>query len=199
MLSLNKTFCLVASLGVVAAVAQPSWAESMPAKDPCFAAQTGQYKLAGGDILRVSVWQEAELSRELKLRPDGGFYFPLAGEIQAQGQTLSQLRQILKQKIAKFVAEPEVSVSLVTTAKTVYIIGKVNRSTDIPLDKPLTITQALAKAGGMTAFADSNDIQLVRKCNGLRASFEFNYDQISQGKALSQDISLRDGDLIIVP
>lgn len=165
----------------------------------CFDTKQQSYQLVAGDVLLVSVWQEEALSREVKVRPDGMFQFPLAADIKAEGHTLAEIRQVLSKKLSKFVSEPEVNVSLLSSAQNAYVIGKVNRPINIPLNNSVSILQALSLAGGMTAFADADDIMLIRQCNGSKVSRRFNYDKASKGKHLDNDIRLINGDVLLVP
>jgi polysaccharide export outer membrane protein len=166
----------------------------------CFEQQHAkQYQVAAGDVLRVGVWGEAELARELKVRPDGSFQFPLAGEIVAAGSTVKQIKNRLAKQLARFIPDAEVSVTVIQSAQSVFVLGKVNRPVEVPLDQPLSVLQALTIAGGMTPYAKTGDIKVVRVCDGEKQSYLFDYSEVSQGRKLEQDIALLNGDVIVVP
>src|SRR3954463_13018626 len=77
-----------------------------PAVDAATTAPMADYKLQPGDILEVSVWKESELQKEVAIRPDGGFTFPLAGEIDARGKSVENVRLVLTERLAKFLPSP---------------------------------------------------------------------------------------------
>src|SRR5262245_56089487 len=73
------------------------------------APSTEAYRLQAGDILEISVWKETDLQRDALVRPDGSFSFPLAGDIDARGKTVDNVRAILVERLEKFVPSPTVS------------------------------------------------------------------------------------------
>ena len=96
---------------------------------PVTASADGQpYRVKAGDQLEISVWRESELQREVLVRPDGGFSFPLAGEVSATGKSVGQLQNEITRKLTKFIPEPVVTVSVQeVTSNRIYVIGKVQR------------------------------------------------------------------------
>src|SRR5271166_610201 len=122
------------------------------------------YKLRPGDMLSISVWNEKDLQADAVIRPDGGISFPLAGDLKAADETIAELTAELQAKIRKYI--PDAVATVVVKAvlgNRIYVIGKVNRSGDFPLNGPLDVMQALALAGGATPFADTNSIRVLRR------------------------------------
>ena len=70
------------------------------------------YRLEPGDLLTVSVWKEQDLTGAVRIRPDGGLSFPLAGDLKAAGLTIDELRNALQVRVRKLVPEAEVTVSV---------------------------------------------------------------------------------------
>jgi polysaccharide export outer membrane protein len=152
-------------------------------------------------VIEVSVWKDEELTKRLVIGPDGKISFPLIGEIEAKGRTIDVIRQEIESKIKAFVPDSPVTVVLreINYPK-VYVVGKVNRSGVFTMTgEPLTVLQALALAGGMTDFADSNDIIVIRKQAEGQKVFKFNYGKVSHGKNLEQNIELKPGDTVVIP
>ena len=163
-------------------------------------APLADYKLHAGDKLSVSVWKEEELKRELVVRPDGKLSFPLTGEVMAAGRTVSQVQSEIEAKLKKYMSEPIVTVSVVSLeGNTVFVIGQVNKPGAMIMNPQLTILQALALGGGLTAFAAANDIMVVRGSGAQQKTLPFRYNDVSRGKSLDQNLVLEAGDVVIVP
>jgi polysaccharide export outer membrane protein len=164
------------------------------------ATATFDYKINPGDIISVSVWREEDLQREVLIRPDGKFSFPLAGDINAKGKSVEQVRQLLAKKLSRFIPDLVVSVAvLAINGNKVYVIGQVNRPGDIPVNPNIDIMQALSIAGGTNPFAQVNDISILRRTENGLISIPFRYGDIEKGKRLEQNIVLKAGDVVVVP
>jgi len=158
------------------------------------------YRLNPGDILAISVWREADLQREVLVRPDGKFSFPLAGDIEARGNTVEEISALLTEKLARYIPDLVVSVSvLAINGNKVYVIGQVNRPGEINANPQVDIMQALSIAGGTTPYAQVNDISILRRTESGLESIPFRYGDIEKGKRLDQNIILQAGDVIVVP
>ncbi len=161
---------------------------------------TPGYLLQPGDVLQVAVWKETDLTLEVLIRPDGGMSFPLAGELPAAGHTVAELTAMLEAKVRKF--EPDAVVTVVVKAATgnrVYVIGKVQRPGDFPLNRPTDVMQALSLAGGATPFANTNGIRILRRAGDRQSSIPFHYSDVERGRRLDQNILLQSGDTVVVP
>jgi polysaccharide export outer membrane protein len=166
--------------------------ETAPAREP--------YAVNAGDILRVSVWKEEDLQRELLVRPDGHFSFPLAGDVDAQGRTVEQIRKELTDRLSKYVPNLVVTVeTLKIEGNKVFVVGKVNRPGEFVMNTHIDVMQALSMAGGATPFASLGDIKILRRTGGQEIAIPFNYDSVQSGKRLDQNIVLRAGDTVVVP
>lgn len=163
--------------------------------------EAGTYKVEPGDVLLVSVWKEEGLEQEVLVRPDGGISFPLAGNIQAQGKTLEQIEAIISQRLGDYIADPVVTVAAKQLfGNKVYVIGKVNKPGEYPINRPTDVMQGLSMAGGMTPFSAVNDIVILRRhADGQQQAFPFRYGDVEDGEELSQNIVLQPGDVIVVP
>jgi polysaccharide export outer membrane protein len=158
------------------------------------------YRLNPGDILSISVWREEDLQREVLVRPDGKFSFPLAGDIEARGNTVEEISALLTEKLARYIPDLVVSVSvLAINGNKVYVIGQVNRPGEINANPQVDVMQALSIAGGTNPFAQVNDISILRRTENGLESIPFRYGDIEKGKRLEQNIVLQAGDVIVVP
>jgi polysaccharide export outer membrane protein len=103
-------------------------------------------------------------------------------------------------KYKEYVDVPEVSVTLEQSlSKKIYILGKINSPGEYPLEKNMTIVQAISRAGGLAQWADSSDIKLIRKINGTEKTFRVDYEDIVSGEDLAQNVQLQPDDTIFVP
>jgi len=159
------------------------------------------YIIGDDDVLSINVWKEAEVSRTVPVRSDGKISLPLAGEVQASGQTPLQLEKLLAAKLQSFISEPEVTV-IVTEIKSqkFNILGMVNKAGTFPLTSSLTVLDAVALAGGFRDFAKQKSIYVLRKNpDGEESRLPFNYKEVIKGKNMAQNIRLQPGDTIVVP
>ena len=122
------------------------------------------YQVNPGDLLEISVWNEAEMNRELRVMPDGSISFPLAGYINVSGKSIRQIQEEVKSKLRKFISDPEVNVAIKSVdGNVVYVIGQVKNPGQFIMYNPMDVMQTLSLAGGLTAFAQDNNIILLRR------------------------------------
>ena len=195
---------LVALYTLTAACAASIPSVSTLAKEQHPAPTTGSsadsYLIGPGDLLAVDVWKEPELSKQVAVRLDGKISLPLVNEVGAAGLTCGELRTQLTEKYQAFVSAPVVSVTVVESrSKRIYVSGKVAKPNEYPLQKNMTVAQAISLAGGLTEWADSSNIKLIRKIKGVQKTFRVNYDAIVSGEDLSQNVLLEPDDTIFVP
>ena len=158
------------------------------------------YRLHAGDVLQVTVWKETDLQADVLIRPDGGMSFPLAGEIHAAGQTVEELTKTLETRIRKYVPDAVLTVSVKSiVGNQVFVIGKVNKPGEFPLNGPLDVMQALSLAGGATPFANTNGIRILRRSADHQTAIQFHYGAVEHGRKLDQNILLQSGDTVVVP
>jgi polysaccharide biosynthesis/export protein len=178
---------MVAAAGLAVALAAAGAAAEAPAG----------YVIGQGDVLRVTVWKEPDLTGDVTVRPDGRITLPLLGDVAAAGSTPSQLAAGLAGEFSRLVegARVTVSVSQALSAR-VYVVGQMMRPGEFPLAGRLTVLQALALAGGFKDFAKVESIVIVREDQTV---IPFNYKRVADGKDVSQNVALAAGDTIVVP
>lgn len=161
----------------------------------------GLYRIGAGDVLDVFVWRNPDLSRQLPVRPDGLISLPLVGEVQAAGLTAEELQGQLSGRLADFIQQPTVTVTVTEIRSlVVYVLGNVNSPGTVVMDRNLTTLQAIAMAGGLNEFADRNDIVVLRTDpSGAQRRYSFRYDDVVGGKDLGTNLLLQAGDVIYVP
>ncbi|MCD6185055.1 MAG: polysaccharide biosynthesis/export family protein [Deltaproteobacteria bacterium] len=158
------------------------------------------YLIGRGDILDISVWKDEALTKLVTVLPDGKISFPLIGDIDAAGKTVTSLRNELNKKIEQYVPDPNLSVVVQqVNSMMIYIIGRINHPGRFVLNTNINVLQALSMAGGLNPFAKKNKILIFREENGKTTIFKFRYNDVSRGEALEQNIILKRGDIIVVP
>jgi len=159
------------------------------------------YIIGADDVLAINVWKEPEVSRTVPVRSDGKISVPLAGEVQASGETPRQLEKELATKLQSFISEPEVTV-IVTEVKSqkFNVLGMVSKPGSYPLTNSSTVLDAIALAGGFRDFAKQKSIYILRQNpDGGQSRLPFNYKEVIKGKNSAQNIKLQPRDTIVVP
>jgi polysaccharide export outer membrane protein len=135
------------------------------------------------------------------VRSDGKISLPLAGEIQAGGETPKQLEREIASKLKSYIEEPEVTV-IVQEIKSqrINILGQVARPGSYLLTNNMTALDAIAAAGGFRDFAKQKSIYILRQMpDGSQKRLPFNYKAVIQGQNPQQNVKLEPKDTIVIP
>jgi polysaccharide export outer membrane protein len=188
----------VASLAPACATTHPYFnyaAEPDPRKQ--------EYVLGASDVLRVNVWHNPDLSGEAVIRPDGTISLPLIGDIRAAGRTAGQVREEIAQRLRTFVKDESAVVTVAVSAINSYrftVSGNVEHSGTFSSNHFVTLTEAIALAGGPSRFASAEDSVVIRPIAGANPKrIPIDYPAILQGKHPEQDLPVLSGDVIYVP
>lgn len=178
-----------------AIAAHSSWAS-----DTSDQISPSNYLLHPGDIIRITVWREEGMDQELTILPDGTVNYPLIGTLQVADKRPAEVQALVTDKLSRIIPAASVTVSVKEArGNSVSVLGQVGRPGEIVMTRKLTVMQALSQAGGITNFADSNDITILRKTDGKESAITFNYDAVAAGRSLESNIELMPGDVIVVP
>jgi polysaccharide export outer membrane protein len=152
------------------------------------------------DVISIAVWKEPDFSSTVPVRPDGKISMALIGDVQAAGKTPTQLADDLTVLLKKYIAEPHVTVMVTTmNSRRAFLLGEVNRPGPIVMTPEMTVLQAIAAAGGPTAYANSKKEYILRTENGKQTKLPFNYKEAVKGNSPDQNLVLKPGDTIVVP
>jgi polysaccharide biosynthesis/export protein len=158
------------------------------------------YVIQPNDVLEIFVWKEPDLTRKVLVRPDGRVSFPLVQDMQAAGISPGELKVQVEKKLSEFLSAPEVTIIVeAINSYRVYVLGKVQRPGAVSIEKPVTVLQALALAGGFQEFARDQEMTVIRTAGNENFTFDFNYRDVIKGKKHEQNILLRSGDVVIIP
>lgn len=158
------------------------------------------YVIGATDQLLVTVWKNPELSNRLVVRTDGMISVPLLDDVQAEGLTAEELKEVLTEALSEYISNPDVTVVVVgMNSNSISIMGGVNRSGEIPLQKETRVLQAIARSGGFSAWAKKSQVKIFRPFADGLVEYRFDYDAYLAGKAPGTNIVLKAGDTIVVP
>lgn len=158
------------------------------------------YVIGVTDQLMITVWKNPELTSQVVVRSDGMISVPLLDDVQAEGLTAQELKEVLTEALSEYIANPDVTVIVQgMNSNTVSIMGAVARNGEIPLQRETRVLQAIARAGGFSVWAKKDDVKILRPTPQGLVEYRFDYGAYLAGKAPDSNIVLRAGDTIVVP
>lgn len=218
---LIKRFCFMGAMLLlpVAAASLAAQATSAPAVTPSAGANTApaaqtaapaasanyagpmdanRYVIGPEDSLQITVWKEPTLSGTIPVRPDGMISLVLVGDIPAAGMTPTALSTDISQRLKKYIQDPVVTVVVLgVNSQRVFLVGEVGKVGPVVMTPGMTPLQAIVTGGGLTQFANSKRIYILRTTAGKQQKIPFNYKQALKGENVG--VSLLPGDTIVVP
>jgi polysaccharide export outer membrane protein len=157
-----------------------------------------RYVIGPEDSLQVTVWKEPTLSGNFPVRPDGMISLVLVGDLPAAGLTPMALSNDITQRLKKYIQDPVVTVAVLgVNSQRIFLVGEVGKVGPTMLTPGMTPLQAIVSAGGLSQFANSKKIYILRMVAGKQQKIPFNYKQALKGE--NTGITLLPGDTIVVP
>lgn len=160
------------------------------------------YKVSGADLVAVTVYQDPEMSRKVRVNSNGTVALPLIGAVKVGGLTLLEAQALIESKLAKYLVNPQVSLFIEEYGnKLVFVMGEVSKpgSYAIPTEKSLTVLEAISTAGGFTPIAAQDRTKVLRNVNGASVTFTIEVKAITQQGMKDKDMVLEPNDVIYVP
>ncbi|MBX3206867.1 MAG: polysaccharide biosynthesis/export family protein [Labilithrix sp.] len=151
------------------------------------------------DQLSIVVWKNRELSAEVTVRPDGVITLPLIGDVKAGGRTPSDLQREIAKRLADFVREEDVVVSVGVASVNSYhftVMGSVERAGLYSSKSYVTVVEAVALAGGPNRFA-GDFVYVVRGTPARRVPIDLR--RATSSEHADENLVVLAGDLIVVP
>jgi len=163
----------------------------------------GDYQVQPGDMVRVQVFQEPDLDRDLRVSQEGEVTLPLIGRITVKGQTLSALEAMIRELYDRdYLVNPQINVMIVEyKERKINVLGAVNtpQALNFPPEQALTLLEAISRAGGFSRLADRKKVRLTRTApDGKRVNFVINADELMTGNQGQSWVLLVD-DIVYVP
>jgi len=161
------------------------------------------YLVGPGDTLNVVVWRSPELSVSVPVRPDGKITTPLVEDLQASGNTTTQIARQVEKVLSRYVQNPVVTVIVTSFAgpysQQVRVIGEAAKPQALAYRENMTLLDVMIAVGGITEFAAGNRASILRNEGGKSRQFGVRLaDLIRQGD-LSANVEMRPGDVLIIP
>jgi len=157
------------------------------------------YRIGPGDVLRVSVWEEPQITTSaIVVRPDGKISIPLVSDVYVAGMTPEAAEKLLTDDLGKFVKHPRVTILVEEIhSRIVYVTGEVQHPGAYPMIGPMNVVQLISRAGGTTEYAKKKDVYVLHQDSSPRT--KINYQLVLEGKHLEENIGLVPGDTVVVP
>lgn len=163
------------------------------------------YTIQPEDVLEITVYDESDLTTKARVASTGEIVFPLLGQVSVAGLTATQVQQKLTTLLAEdYLVDPQVQVFADTDtyhSRKVFVTGAVNKpgSYPIPAERPTSLIEAIAMAGGFSAEAAPNGTRIVRVEQGQEKTIPVRANDIMKKGDKSQDVAVRPNDIVFVP
>jgi polysaccharide export outer membrane protein len=160
------------------------------------------YHLAPADLVSITVYQDPDINRKVRVNTNGTVALPLVGSIKIGGMTLIEAQANIESKLAKFLVSPQVSLFIEEYGnKTIFVMGEVAKpgSYPIPTESRMTILEAISTAGGFTPVAAQDRARVLRYVNGASVTYTINIKEITQQGQKEKDMVLEPNDIVYVP
>ena len=160
------------------------------------------YHLAPADLISVTVYQDQDMDRKVRINTDGTISLPLIGSVAVGGMTLAGAQATIEGKLSQFLVSPQVSLFIEDYGnKTVFVMGEVQKpgSYPVPTESRMTLLEAISTAGGFTPIAAQDRARVLRYVNGASVTYTINTKEITQQGQKEKDMVLMPNDIVYVP
>lgn len=169
-------------------------------KDAFLAAKVedSSYVINPGDQIQIEVWQQANLTRTVTVRPDGKITLPLVNDVPAGGLTVPQFQTKLTERLKTYLKDPIVSITMnQVTGKQIYVQGEVRTPAAFGYRGDIYLLQVISQAGGLSSFSDKCAV-IVRQKNDQFLRYDVNLEPIMEGTSMKENILLLPNDVVTV-
>ncbi len=162
-----------------------------------------EYALQPDDVLSVTVYQEPDLTTKARVTSTYEIMIPLLGHVSVEGLTATQVQEKLTHLLGEdYLVNPQVQVFVeMYHPRNVTVTGAVNKPGSYPIatERPTTLMEALAMAGGFSPAASINGTRIIRMDNGVERTITVKVNDIVKHGNKNKDVVVRPNDIIFVP
>ena len=156
--------------------------------------------LGVGDTIKVSVYDNEDLSEDAKIDVTGTITFALIGDVIVAGRSIPELQQELTERFSEYIVNPQVGVRVTAIeSRKVIVLGEVRSPGVFPLDRPYRVADFIATAGGLTEDAKTREIAVIRRGQNEPTVLTYDLESTLEIGDVSSNIMVQNGDIIYVP
>jgi len=162
----------------------------------------GDYRLGPGDVVRISVYGQPDLTTEAQITQQNRITFPLIGEVQIGGIEKSAAEQLIARRLGEggFVIKPQVNVLVIGfKSQQISVLGQVNRPGKYPIEQASTLADLLSIAGGISPGGADVVTHITKDAQGKVVKRDIDLDQVLRNADMERNVPVVNGDIIYVP
>lgn len=199
-----RMLSLIALVGGLSACASDRVTyEASEIADTMAASQSSEYSIGPGDTLSIFVWDHADLSTGVQVRPDGRISTPLVEDLQAAGKTPTQLARDIEDVLREYIRSPVVTVIMQgfvgEGAQQIRVVGQAAAPMALQYKQGMTVLDVMIQVGGLSEFAAGNKAKIVRKTVSGEVEIRVRLSDLLNDGDISQNIDMMPGDVLIIP
>jgi polysaccharide biosynthesis/export protein len=164
---------------------------------------SADYIIAPGAVLNIFVWQHADLSTTVPVRPDGKISTPLIEDMVAAGKTPTALARDMEEVLSKYIRQPTVNVIVQSAAPSfaqqVRVVGQAANPQALAYSDGMMLLDVMIQVGGLGQFAAGNRAKLVRRTADGPVEIAVRLDDLLNAGDMRQNVYIQPGDVIIIP
>jgi polysaccharide biosynthesis/export protein len=165
--------------------------------------EAASYLVGPGDSLEIFVWDHAELTTTVAVRPDGKISTPLVEDLQAAGKPPTQLARDIEGVLRQYVRSPVVTVIVQgfvgQTAQQIRVVGQAVKPSTLQYREGMTVLDVMIEVGGLSEFAGGNRARIVRNVNGKSAEIRVRLKDLLNDGKIEENFPMLPGDVLIIP
>jgi polysaccharide export outer membrane protein len=151
-----------------------------------------------GDLIEIQMIGDESTPTTARVLRDGTLTVPLLGPVPVAGKTSDELAASLEQQLKRYVTVPKVVVFIRESVTSVAVIGEVRQAGVMEMPAPASVLETLAKAGGLTEYADPSAIFVLRTQGGKTERIRFSYAALIEAEPAATRFQLKTGDVVVV-
>lgn len=162
-----------------------------------------EYEIGPGDSLQIFVWDHADLSTTVQVRPDGKISTPLVEDLQAAGRTPTQLARDIETVLKEYVRSPVVTVIMQgfvgEGGQQIRVVGQAVSPKALQYRQGMTVLDVMIEVGGLAEFAAGNRAKILRKTSEGEVEIKVRLDDLLNDGDIRQNVEMTPGDVLIIP